>query len=34
MEAMHRGFQTDPCFVCRMVEGEVRLPENIVFEDG
>ena len=33
MEAMHRAFRTEPCFVCRMVEGDVRFPENIVCED-
>ena len=33
MEAMHRGFQTQPCFICRMVEGDVRFPENIIYED-
>ncbi|MBA2534703.1 MAG: HIT domain-containing protein [Rubrobacter sp.] len=33
MEAMHHGFRTQPCFVCRMVEGDVRFPENIVYED-
>ena len=33
MEAMDYGFRTEPCFVCRMVAGEVRLPENIIYED-
>jgi ATP adenylyltransferase len=33
MEAMHHGFQTQPCFICRMVEGDVWFPENIVYED-
>ncbi len=33
MEAMHRGFRTQPCFVCRMVDGDVRFPENIIHED-
>jgi ATP adenylyltransferase len=33
MEAMHHGFRTEPCFICRMVQGEVRLPENIIYED-
>jgi len=33
MEAMHRGFRTEPCFVCGMVEGDVRFPENIICED-
>ena len=34
MEAMHRGFRTKPCFVRRMVDGDVRFPENIIYEDG
>ena len=33
MEVMHHGFRTEPCFVCRMVEGDVRFPENIIHED-
>jgi diadenosine tetraphosphate (Ap4A) HIT family hydrolase len=33
MEAMHRGFRTDPCFMCRMVDGDILFPENIVYED-
>ena len=33
MEAMHHGFRTAPCFVCRMVEEDVRFPENIIYED-
>jgi galactose-1-phosphate uridylyltransferase len=33
MEAMHQGFRTGPCFVCRMVDGDVRFPENIIYED-
>ena len=33
MEAMHHGFRTEPCFVCRMAAGDIRLPENIVYED-
>jgi len=33
MEAMHRGFRTDSCFVCRMVDGDILFPENIVYED-
>src|SRR5215204_2151978 len=33
MEAMHQGFRTEPCFVCAMVQGEVRFPENIIYED-
>lgn len=30
---MHRGFRTEPCFVCRMVAGDIRFPENIIHED-
>jgi diadenosine tetraphosphate (Ap4A) HIT family hydrolase len=33
MEAMHHGFRTEPCFVCRMVAGDIRLPENVIYED-
>jgi hypothetical protein len=33
MEAIHHSFRTQPCFVCRMVEGNVRNPENIIYED-
>jgi diadenosine tetraphosphate (Ap4A) HIT family hydrolase len=33
MEGMHHSFRTEPCFVCRMVQGEVRLLENIIYED-
>ncbi|MGH3146380.1 MAG: HIT family protein [Rubrobacter sp.] len=33
MEAMHHGFRTEPCFVCRMVAGDVRFSENIIHED-
>ena len=30
MEATHQGFRTEPCFVCRMVRGDVRFPENVI----
>jgi diadenosine tetraphosphate (Ap4A) HIT family hydrolase len=33
MEAMHQGFRSESCFVCRMVQGDVRFPENIIYED-
>jgi diadenosine tetraphosphate (Ap4A) HIT family hydrolase len=33
MEAIHHGFRTEPCFVCRMVEGDVRFPEKVIYED-
>jgi hypothetical protein len=32
-EALHHGFRTGPCFVCTMVQGEIRSPENIIYED-
>jgi ATP adenylyltransferase len=33
MEAMHRGFRTEPCFVCRLVSGDDGLPRYISYED-
>ena len=33
MEAMHRGFRTQPCFVCGIADGDIGFPENIVYED-
>jgi diadenosine tetraphosphate (Ap4A) HIT family hydrolase len=33
MESMHHEFRTQPCFVCQMVQGDVRFPENIIYED-
>jgi diadenosine tetraphosphate (Ap4A) HIT family hydrolase len=30
MEVMHHGFRTQPCFVCRMVEGDFEFPENVI----
>ena len=33
METLHHGFRTEPCFVCKMVAGDVRFPENVVHED-
>lgn len=33
MEALHHGFRTEPCFICTMVQGEVRFSENVVYED-
>jgi ATP adenylyltransferase len=33
MDAVHHGFRTEPCFICRMVGGDIRLPENIIHED-
>ena len=32
-EAFHCGLRSNPCFVCEMVQGEVRSPENIIYED-
>src|SRR5215211_1184121 len=34
MEALHYGFRTQPCFICRMVRGDIRFPENIILEDA
>ncbi len=33
MEAMHHGFRTQSCFVCEMVRGNARFPENVIHED-
>jgi diadenosine tetraphosphate (Ap4A) HIT family hydrolase len=33
MEAMHHGFRTQSCFVCRMVGGDIRFPENTIYQD-
>jgi len=33
MEALHHGFRTEPCFVCRMVAEDIRFPENVIYED-
>jgi diadenosine tetraphosphate (Ap4A) HIT family hydrolase len=33
MDDVHRGFRTQPCFICTMVQGHVRFPENIIYED-
>ena len=33
MEVMHGGFRRQPCFICRMVTGDARFPENIIYED-
>lgn len=33
MEAIHHGFQTETCFVCRVVNEDIRTPDNIVYED-
>jgi diadenosine tetraphosphate (Ap4A) HIT family hydrolase len=33
MEAMHHGFRTQPCFVCRMVTGDLQFPENIIYQN-
>ena len=33
MEAMHHSFRTEPCFVCRMVDGDIRFPKNIIHEN-
>jgi diadenosine tetraphosphate (Ap4A) HIT family hydrolase len=33
MQAFHHNARTQPCFICRMVEGNFRFPENIIHED-
>ena len=33
MEAMHRGFRTRPCFVCKLVDGDDELPQYVSYED-
>jgi ATP adenylyltransferase len=33
MEAMHRGFRTRPCFVCKLVDGDDELPRYVSYED-
>src|SRR3712207_8847119 len=33
MEAMHHGFRTQPCFVCKLVGGDDGLPRYISYED-
>ncbi len=34
MEAVHQRFRTEPCFVCKMVNGNIRFPENVIHEDA
>ena len=34
MEAVHHGFQTEPCFVCKMVKGNARVTEAVRQEVG
>ncbi len=29
----HRPVRTEPCFVCSVVDGDARLPKNIIYED-
>jgi diadenosine tetraphosphate (Ap4A) HIT family hydrolase len=33
MEVIHHRFRAQPCFVCGMVQGDIRFPENIIYED-
>jgi ATP adenylyltransferase len=33
MEVMHRGFRAGLCFVCRMLDGDILFPENVIYED-
>jgi hypothetical protein len=31
MEVMHRGFRAGLCFVCRMLDGDILFPENVIY---
>ena len=33
MEALHHGFRTEPCFVCRLVGGDESIPRHVLYED-
>ena len=33
MDALHGAFRSEPCFICRMVAGDVMFPGNLIFED-
>ena len=33
METLHRGFRTEPCFICQIVAKNPR-PAYVVYEDG
>lgn len=33
MDTLHRKFQTQPCFVCRLVAGDENMPRYIFYED-
>jgi diadenosine tetraphosphate (Ap4A) HIT family hydrolase len=33
INALHRDFQTQPCFVCEVVADTNELPQHIVYED-
>jgi diadenosine tetraphosphate (Ap4A) HIT family hydrolase len=33
MDAVHRGFRTQPCFVYAIVRGDTPFPENIDYEN-
>jgi diadenosine tetraphosphate (Ap4A) HIT family hydrolase len=32
-DALHRQYQTGPCFICQIVAGNPRYPAHIVYED-
>ena len=34
MDALHHGFGSEPCFVCSMVQGEIRFREYPFYEVG
>ena len=33
MDALHLGFRTQPCFVCRILAGNNERPQHFVYED-
>ena len=33
MDALHHGFRTQPCFVCRILAGNNERPQHFVYED-
>lgn len=33
MDAMHRGFRTEPCFVCQIMAGTNERAQHFVYED-
>lgn len=33
LEKLHHGFQTNPCFICAIVNKEISSPAHIIFEN-